>query len=148
MAASSSPDDFEPSVEFEAERAGEPTETPQSPAAKGVSVILGLFILGQLCFLLTKNLVGLAWYSKRQWPTAASDERGKLQRIAQLAAPQEPQQDHFWRLCQAVNDSTEIWADLTGQPQNWSLFTGAWTHMTFPVIEVRWQTPDEEAHRV
>src|SRR5262249_27869362 len=50
--------------------------------------------------------------------------------------------DHFWRLCRLLTDATTTWSNLTGQPQDWSLFTGGYTMLAFPVLEVYWDEPD------
>ncbi|MBY0524376.1 MAG: hypothetical protein K2R98_13300 [Gemmataceae bacterium] len=72
---------------------------------------LGLFVVGQLFYLVAANILGVWQFASAQddgWPTAA----------------------------QAV---TERWADLTGQPQNWSLFAPEVdTASTFAAVELRW----------
>ncbi len=96
-------------------------------AAQG---LLGLFVLGQAVFLLAANTGALLSLS----PEAAG-------RLAPFL--QKPMEDlRAGPLGEAVgsaNAVTQCWADLTGQPQEWSLFAPDVTdYIPFVELELRW----------
>jgi hypothetical protein len=77
-------------------------------------VFLGLFVIGQLTFLLSSN--GIALFAR-------------IRESRDLSAP-----------VSAVADVDARWSRLTGQPQHWSLFAPQVdTATTFPAVELRWK---------
>lgn len=85
-----------------------------------VRLCLGLFIVGQLAFLLAANLEGILPSLLRL--CGQSEEEGPLPQASETLAP-----------------VTDHWAELTGQPQDWSLFApNAYTDLSFLAVELRW----------
>jgi hypothetical protein len=96
--------------------------------------VLGQFIVWQLAFLLVANVLGplqslrarLAespWV--RRWAPAWSEEQGGVYRGAETALT-----------------VTRRWGQLTGQPQDWSLFApNVSDELIFVAVEFRWEQP-------
>jgi hypothetical protein len=94
-------------------------------------VLLGLFIFWQLLFLPAANLCGLLTCARNrlaEWPPLAR------------AAPDWAQgQGPLHRATEAVGGVTRRWAELTGQPQPWSLFAPeVGPDVAFVAVEFRW----------
>jgi hypothetical protein len=107
---------------------------PDTPSTRQVA--LGLFIAGQLIFLLAANLQQLGWAFRRgleAHPELASavpkwtNPGGHLQDAGEL-----------------LSALTVRWSEITGQPQNWSLFAPNVTEkIPFVAVELCWE---EDAH--
>jgi hypothetical protein len=97
-------------------------------------VVLGLFVVGQLLFLLLANAAGLE-----------AGLRGYARRVpvfAQAAPEWVEEKGNTYAAIQAIRNATERWAEATGQPQQWQLFAPDVTdYVPFPAVELRW---DEE----
>jgi len=111
-------------------------QTKSRPAIVKVigSAVLGLFVVGQLVFLLAANGVDLAEALRKLFRRSPS-----LSRITPRWVEGEGQ---AYRAQQAVQRVTGRWADLTGQAQTWAMFApNVADHLDFPAVELRW---DEE----
>jgi hypothetical protein len=112
-------------------------EAPRRGGPSGRQVFLGLFILGQLAFLILANLCGmLDHYGRRGFP-------GRFQTPVDQAAPDANRgRGHFWKLNESVYTLAWYWGQLTGQPQNWSLFApNVGVDCYFPALAIRWELP-------
>lgn len=98
------------------------------------SALLGLFVVWQAFFLISSNLLRMA-----------DDLKSPLKEVpfAEQVAPD-------WlrdkgRLHEGVTwirRADKRWSELTAQPQSWSLFAPTVAeHITFPVVELRWDDP-------
>src|SRR5207247_880114 len=105
---------------------------------QGAQVGLGLFILWQLCFLPWANFLGILEHARpevHEWPA--------VEKMAPHWACGEGRVYHTFR---DVSRLTGAWSELTGQPQNWSLFApvvGA--EVTFVALELRWDDDPSSA---
>jgi hypothetical protein len=97
-------------------------------------VLLGLFILWQLFFLLSFNLLSLLQRVREFWQDKPS---------AEAVAPEWlHEKGRVTDVERAVIGVTTRWAEVSGQPQNWSLFAPNVTSIIpFVAVEFSW---DEE----
>lgn len=100
-------------------------------ARRGAQVGLGLFILGQLCFLPAANFLGMLEHARpevRTWPPVVK------------AAPHWARgEGPVYHTLKDVSRLTGAWAEFTGQPQNWSLFAPlVGDEAAFVALEFRW----------
>ena len=102
---------------------------PQSPR----QVALGLFILFQLAFLITSNAVGFIHSAGSEH---FKDEPKKL--INRLAPKFADDEGQLWSWTERVEAGTRCWMQLTGQDQDWSLFSSAYKATGFPVVLLLW----------
>jgi hypothetical protein len=108
----------------------------QPPAAR--QVLLGIFIVGQLFFLLTSNLIGFL-----------KDKRTELgpgpRQAAEALAPGWPEEKgHLWHALEHLTKTDKMWAETTGQFQIWSLFAPTiGRECVFPAVELRWDDDAE-----
>src|SRR5262245_8476998 len=104
---------------------------------RGAQVLLGLLILGQIAFLAISNFLGMISYAH---PKRHSHALQPL--VEQLAPGVREGQDHFWKLLEGITTVTEFWANVTGQPQAWSLFAPeVGGECIFPALQLRWDEP-------
>jgi hypothetical protein len=95
-------------------------------------VALGLFVTGQLLFLLAANLPGLEGPLRRMFRHAFPDNEA-------LAGWAEGE-DGLDVRGRGVFRGLSAYADLTGQPQQWSLFAPNLAEVcSFLVLELRWE---------
>ncbi len=96
-------------------------------------VLLGLFIVGQICFLFTSNAIRFLQHF-------ASALRDDSRQVGEQIAPGFPrEQGHVWALLDSVSKSNHLWAQATGQLQDWSLFApSVAANCVFPALELRW----------
>lgn len=95
-------------------------------------VFLGLFIIWQILFLLSSNLLSLAAKARDYWQD---------QNLVKTIAPEWSQAkgrvadtEHF------LSTTTARWSELTGQPQSWSLFAPNVTSVIpFVAVEFCWE---------
>lgn len=108
------------------------SEPPRRPTT--AQVLLGLFVVGQLGFLFTANLLGLL---------ESARPRLKDQAVIETLAPGYTRETgHVHDAVNEVIQFTRRWGELTGQPQSWSLFApNVTTQIPFVVVQLRW---DEE----
>ena len=98
-------------------------------------VLLGLFVVGQLCFIAAANLLGLVPHGHKD-EGELSDSRQNLPAVGQSGLRQ--------RLVDSAAECTDDWARLTGQVQAWWLFAPEFTKVaTFPIVELRWDSQTE-----
>jgi hypothetical protein len=107
----------------------EPVSRPTPMVAR---FLLGLFILWQLFFLISCNLLSLLPKARESWQN---------QKLVQTIAPDWSQAKG--RIAGAENAATIVtarWAEATGQPQNWSLFAPNVTSIIpFLAVEFCWE---------
>lgn len=113
--------------------------SPPSPAKP--SVLLGLFILAQIVFMLSYNLLGLANDLKAE---VGQDIKPVVQR---LAPGWLEEKSHLGQWIDTVQQGNKAWAQTTGQLQSWSLFA-PWASEdgAFPALLLSWEE-DADAPR-
>lgn len=80
------------------------------------SVLLGLFIVGQLIFIIGHNLLTLAQELQKEMPAEA---RGAVRHLA----PDWPEKTgHVWNMMEGSTQVMHRWSQVTWQLQTWSLF--------------------------
>ena len=96
-------------------------------------VLLGLFILGQLFFLVSSNLIG---FLKDNRKTMSAPMR----RVVETVAPGwADEKGHLWHLMEHLGTTDKMWAQATGQTQIWKLFAPAIDReCVFPALELHW----------
>jgi hypothetical protein len=102
------------------------------PTPMAARVFLGAFILWQLFFLLSSNFVSLLPKAREDWAK---------QRIVQNVAPDWVEaKGPVAKIEQILTRVTSRWSELTGQPQNWSLFAPNVTDIIpFVAVEFCWE---------
>jgi len=110
---------------------------PQSPR----QVILGLFIVGQLAFLLLSNLLGFVqWFNS----TYVAEWGPLVQRVAPRFAEEK---GHGWQWCEQLEKPMRTWTQLTLQDQAWSLFApNPGTETGFPGLLLSDKADDSGRH--
>lgn len=105
-------------------------------------ILLGVFILGQLFFLFSSNLVGFLRDVRPEMTTAQRN-------IAEALAPGWPDgKGHAWMILDHLAKADRVWAELTGQTQTWSLFAPTiGRECVFPALELSWQDDQAPAPR-
>jgi hypothetical protein len=112
------------------------TVTSESRPPSLRQVALGLFILFQLAFLLISNPLGAIRQGAPKWT-----DRPK-QVLNRLAPGFADQRGHGWDWCAELDTSLGHWAELTGQEQNWCLFSPSVSKATgFPAVLMLWDDP-------
>jgi hypothetical protein len=95
-------------------------------------VFLGAFILWQLFFLFSSNIVSLLPKAREEWAN---------QRVVQIVAPEWGEaKGPAAKIEHSLSTVTSRWSELTGQPQNWSLFAPNVTDIIpFIAVEFCWE---------
>src|SRR5438046_2413723 len=94
---------------------------------------LGIFILGQLVFLILSNLIGLY----QEAPSRLNPEMAKV--VERVAPGTTSQTGHGWKIPDEASTALRRWAQLTAQDQNWSLFApGVYIVTGFPALVLVW----------
>jgi hypothetical protein len=102
-------------------------------------ILLGLFILWQLFFLVSANLLSLLprvrefWKDKPKPEAIAPEWLHEKGRIADAE--------------RALDRLTTRWAEVTGQPQNWSLFSPNVTDI-IPFVAVEFSWDEDPTHKI
>jgi hypothetical protein len=105
---------------------------PQSPR----QVALGLFILFQIAFLIVSNLVG---YIRWAGPRLKDEPKILANRLVPKFVDKE---GHLWSWSERIEAAPRRWMQLTGQDQDWSLFSPSASKATgFPVVLLLWDDP-------
>jgi hypothetical protein len=99
-------------------------------------VLLGLFIVGQVIFLITANILGFLKDNRTEIGQQAP------QVVEALAPGWSQEKGHVWQLMEHIVRTDKMWAQVTGQLQAWSLFAPTIAReCVFPAVEYRWD-PD------
>lgn len=108
---------------------------PPSPR----QVLLGLFIVGQIAFLIASNTLGFV-----QWfPTLKREKPNEL--INRIAPNFAEKQGHGWQWTEQAEANLRRWTELTGQEQGWSLFAPTISKETgFPAVLLSWHDAQPE----
>jgi hypothetical protein len=125
------------------------TPPPRSPTT--AQVVLGLFIVGQLLFLPAANFLGMAEkarpYLEEQPPAEPTDpfEERVLHAARTTTTHVAPgwiaREGHLHDALTVLSGLTSRWSQLTGQPQDWSLFApSVYRVATFVAVQFRWDT--------
>ncbi|MBI3409411.1 MAG: hypothetical protein HY040_13805 [Planctomycetes bacterium] len=101
-----------------------------SPSTR--QVYLGLFIAGQLLFLLIRNGLEVADYARKHLPDAMHPAAERL------APGWREERGHLNQLMETVDRATKTYAQATEQLQNWSLFPNVGRDCVFPALCMRW----------
>jgi hypothetical protein len=102
------------------------TDTPQKPGWR--SVLLGLFVAGQLVYLLLSNLIQLV---PRELPPPSGELDIRVQREG-TATGVRPAQE----VINSLGTAIDRYGELTGQVQAWSLFAPVFgTQSLIPIVE-------------
>jgi hypothetical protein len=108
-------------------------EATPAPPRSPRQVALGLFILFQLAFLVVSNAVG---FIRSAGPEHFKDDPKRL--INRLAPNFADSEGHIWAWTEKVEADTRRWMQLTGQDQDWALFSSASKATGFPVLLLLW----------
>jgi hypothetical protein len=108
------------------------TEKSSRPTPIMVRFLLGVFIIWQLFFLITSNLLGLLRKFRESWTD---------QPIVQSIVPDlSKEKGSVADFEQGLAKLTARWSELTGQPQTWSLFAPNVTSIIpFVAVEFCWE---------
>jgi hypothetical protein len=122
-----------------------PTATSASPTAghSPRQVVLGLFIVGQLAFLVLYNLIQLCQDAQARLnsTTAAVVDR--------IVPGYSKKSGHAWMILDEVYTPLRRWGQLTGQDQSWSLFAPGVAKVTgFPAVRFSWEDAPTSARAV
>jgi hypothetical protein len=104
---------------------------PQLCSAHRPSLLLGLFIIGQLGFLAAANVLDMVTGAQPGIPEAIKPA------VEKVAPGWTKKTGHFWELTQMTSSLTRFWGQVTGQPQSWSLFAPLVAgESTFPALRL------------
>ena len=114
-----------------------------SEAPSTRQVFLGVFIVGQLLFLVSSNFIGFMKDNR-------TEMGAPTRKLVEAVAPGWPEErGHFWHLMEHTAKTNKFWIQATGQYQNWSLFAPTiGRECTFPALELRWDDPPKSAAAV
>jgi hypothetical protein len=115
-----------------------PEQAVPVPPASPRQVALGMLILFQLVFLIVANIAGYIRYVP--WNDELKDKPKKL--VNRLVPKFADEEGHFWSWTDRIEAAPRRWMQLTGQDQDWSLFSPSVGKATgVPVVLLLW---DEE----
>jgi hypothetical protein len=119
------------------------TATPPTAGHSPRQVVLGLFIVGQLAFLVLYNLIELCQDAQaRLHPRTAVV-------VDRIVPGYSNKSGHAWMIMDEISTPLRRWAQLTGQDQSWSLFAPAVAKVTgFPAVTFVWDEVPTSAHAV
>jgi hypothetical protein len=109
------------------------------PSPRTGPILLGLFILGQLFFLVASNLLDFLASLRED---AKNDPPAEVisQAVDKLAPGWLNEEGHLHDAQRILTAILTPWAQLTGQTQNWSLFSPDISRdVCFPAVEFRWE---------
>jgi hypothetical protein len=114
---------------------------PDAPTPKPARILLGVFILWQLFFLVSSNLLSLLPRAREFWqdkPSAEAVAPEWLHEKGRLADAE-----------RVLTTLTTRWAEVSGQPQNWSLFApNVTTVIPFVAVEFCWEEEPTSARSI
>ena len=101
-------------------------------------VLLGIFVIWQLVFLITSNLIGFLQDNRtRMLPEVR-------QSVEVMAPGWAEKQGVAWEVTETIASLDTEWSQLTGQDQKWALFAPAIAReCVFPAIELRWENESQ-----
>jgi hypothetical protein len=109
------------------------------PKPRTGSIVLGLFILGQLLFLVTSNLLGYLATLGDELKDAAPDSEFARE-VEHLAPGWLREEGHLYETQKLIRSVVRPWERVTGQEQNWALFSPPIAReIVFPAVEFRWE---------
>lgn len=120
---------------------------PSAPRTR--QVLLGIFICWQLWFLVSQNLFGWLEDLQPDVRIRRSEEVRPISRTIEHLAPgftRNEGEGQVMALAKWVYETNKPWAQITGQHQQWALFSGTYARdVVFPALIVRWtdEMPDE-----
>lgn len=107
-------------------------DAPTQRGPTNAQVFLGLFILWQLFFLTTANGLKMLDSLRPQLKDQVFAER--------IAPGWANEKGHLHDAAEVLTGLTKRWSEVTGQPQNWSLFSpNVAEYMPFVAVEFRWE---------
>jgi hypothetical protein len=111
-----------------------------SPPPSTRQTLLGLFVVGQLVYLVSANLIGFMKDNRAEMGP-------QMCQVVEAVAPGWPdERGHVWNLLEHLAKTDRMWSDLTGQAQTWSLFAPTiGRECVFPALELRWHDDSEVA---
>src|SRR5215212_10633648 len=101
--------------------------------------LLGIFILFQIAFLISANMLGFL----RTVPDQLKDK--PLALVKQAAPGLAASDAHGYQWSERVETALTRLGQLTGQEQGWQLYTPTGKNTGFPVVVLLWDEPDEDA---
>jgi hypothetical protein len=101
--------------------------------------LLGMFILFQIAFLITANMLGFV----RTIPDQLKDRPLALVKQAAPGFAANDAHGHQWS--ERIETAVTRLAQLTGQEQGWQLYTPTGKNTGFPVVVLLWDEADEAA---
>ncbi len=105
---------------------------PSPPHTSLRRALLGVFILFQVVFLIVANLLGFF-----KWlPDQLKDKRKAL--VDQAAPGLVNEDSHVSKWTDQVQTNINSWTQLTGQEQNWMLYTPVSRTTGFPAVVLLW----------
>ncbi len=105
---------------------------PSRATPLAARVFLGLFIIWQLLFLFSSNILSLLAKAREVWQNQAAVQSNSPASSETKGATEEFEQR--W------SNAMSRWAELTGQPQSWSLFAPNVTSIIpFVAVEIIWE---------
>jgi hypothetical protein len=119
-----------------------PPEPPPSRPGNA-QILLGAFIVWQLFFLFAANVFRLLTEARDNPEHFPQDTVPVVEKVAPGFLKKEGQ---VHDLVEVITGLTKRWEQLTGQPQQWSLFApGISSEATFVAVEFRWDEPADSA---
>jgi hypothetical protein len=103
--------------------------------------LLTLFVLGQFVFLVSANFLGVEeplrkWFKDWHW----KDRNPEADPVPDYFEGKGPVHEKYYDKSRTY---AKHWSQLTGQPQNWSLFAPYILEVVpFPAVELRWDDQD------
>ena len=105
-----------------------------SPSPRQVA--LGLFVIAQLAFLVSSNLIGLYQDAQSRLESEAPAVAAVVERVAPGYGSRG---GHSWKIPDELATPLRRWSQLTGQDQRWALFSPNVSKTTgFPAIVLYW----------
>src|SRR5436190_10988710 len=98
-------------------------KNPRNPSPR--QVLLGLFILFQIAFLVSSNLLEFIQWAPPKFlrlaPRDSNDRKNRQKLMDRLAPGFAEERGHLWQWADHLETSIRRYTQLTGQDQKWSL---------------------------
>jgi hypothetical protein len=109
-------------------------------------ILLGLFIVGQLFFLIAANVLGYL-SELRDHVNKRSAPAEVVQAVEHLAPGWLNEQGHLYEVQKLLTSVLKPWEQMTGQYQMWALYSpDIYRDICFPAVEFQWDDPGPAAH--